>query len=162
DNQPWVALRSLGATDISFDESGVRLVLTFPAPRLSEQVYDLAPRRPERALEPRERAAFLNYRLSASEDHSGEPLKVALANELAVRAGDVLLRNESALLRSGGATTVIRYEAQLVYDRREEQQRLILGDHTAMSGDLGSVLPVGGIGFFKLYSMTPYLVRQPM
>lgn len=162
DNEQWVALRALGPSDIAFDESSVRLALTFPASRLSEHVYDLAPRRPEKALEPRERAAFLNYRLSASEDHSGEPLKMALANELAVRAGDVLLRSESALLRSGGATTAIRYETQLVYDRREDQQRLILGDHTAASGELGSVLPVGGIGFFKLYSMSPYLVRQPM
>ena len=157
-----VALRSLGPGEIAFDESRVRLVLAFPAPRLRERIYDLAPRRPEKALEPRERAAFLNYRLSVSEDHGGEPLKAALANELAVRAGDVLLRNEAAFVRSDGATSAIRYDTQLVYDRRQDQQRWILGDQTAASGDLGSVLPVGGIGVSKLYQMTPYLVRQPM
>jgi len=137
DNEPWVALRSLGPGEIAFDESRVRLVLAFPAPRLRERIYDLAPRRPEKALEPRERAAFLNYRLSVSEDHGGEPLKAALANELAVRAGDVLLRNEAAFVRSDGATSAIRYDTQLVYDRRQDQQRWILGDQTAASGDLG-------------------------
>ena len=162
DNEPWVALRSLGPSDMAFDEARVRLALTFPAPRLTEHVYDLAPRRTEKAVEPRERAAFLNYRLSAVEDHSGEPLKVALANELAVRSGDVLFRNESALVTGGGATSAVRYETQLVYDRRDSQQRFILGDHTATSGELGSTLPVGGLGLFKLYSMTPYLVRQPL
>jgi len=162
DDAPWVALRSVEPSEIAFDESRVRLVLTFPAPRLMEHVYDLAPRRPEKAVEPRERAAFLNYRLSASEDHGGEPLKMALANELAVRGGDLLFRNEAAFVKSGDATSAIRFETQLVYDRREAQQRFVFGDHTAASGDLGSVLPVGGVGLFKLYSMTPYLVRQPM
>src|SRR5436190_2606577 len=63
DDEAWVALRSLGPGEIAFDESRVRLVLTFPAPRLIEHVYDLAPRRPAKAVEPRERAAFINYRL---------------------------------------------------------------------------------------------------
>src|SRR6185436_1391925 len=73
-----------------------------------------------------------------------------------------MLRNESALIRSGGSTRVARYATQLVYDRREEQQRLTVGDHTATSGELGSTLAVGGIGFSKLYQMTPYFIRQPL
>jgi outer membrane usher protein len=56
----------------------------------------------------------------------------------------------------------VRYATQLVYDRRDDQQRLILGDHTAATGELGSTLAVGGLSFSKLYQMTPYFIRQPL
>jgi len=158
----FVSLRSLEPTEVSFEEARLILDIAFPAPRLQNQTYDLAPRRPRGVLEPREPAAFVNYRLSASDDRSPEPAKVGLANEAVLRIGDTLLRNESALIRSGGSTRVARYATQLIYDRREEQQRLTLGDHTATSGELGSTLAVGGIGFSKLYQMTPYFIRQPL
>jgi hypothetical protein len=72
--------------------------VTFPTPRLERHVYDMAPRRAEKAFEPSERAAFVNYRLSASDERGGEPMRLGLANELAVRSGNFLLRNEAALV----------------------------------------------------------------
>jgi outer membrane usher protein len=50
----------------------------------------------------------------------------------------------------------------MVYDLPQEQQRFVLGDFTAFSGELGSVLPMGGLSLSKLYSMSPELVRQPL
>lgn len=41
-------------------------------------------------------------------------------------------------------------------------QRLIVGDYTASSGDLGSVLNLGGVSFSKSFQIDPYFVRQPM
>jgi len=162
EGESFVSLRSLEPTGVSFDEARLVLDIAFPAPRLQNQIYDLAPRRPRGVLEPHEPAAFVNYRLSASDDRSPEPSRLGLANEAVVRIGDAMLRNESALIRTGGSTRVARYATQLVYDRREEQQRLTVGDHTATSGELGSTLAVGGIGFSKLYQMTPYFIRQPL
>ena len=162
EGETFVSLRSLEPTEVSFDEARLILDIAFPAPRLQNQTYDLAPRRPRGVLEPREPAAFVNYRLSSSDDRSPQPARLGLANEAVVRVGEAMLRNESALIREGGSTHVARYATQLIYDRREEQQRLTVGDHTATSGELGSTLAVGGIGFSKLYQMTPYFIRQPL
>ena len=161
DGETVVSLRSLGAVGFAFDEIRLALEVTFPTPRLQGHTYDLAPRR-EKALEPREQAAFINYRLSAADETGVVPLRIGLANELAVRSGDFLLRNEAALINSDGATRGVRYATQLVHDRREDQQRLIIGDHAAASGELGSNLALGGVGFSKLYQMTPYFIRQPL
>jgi len=157
-----VSLRSLGAVSFAFDEARLALEVTFPTPRLERHTYDLAPQRAEKAFEPRERAAFVNYRLSAADERGGQPMLLGLANELAVRSGDFLLRNEGTFQYSEGTARGIRYATQLVYDRREDQQRAILGDQTAASGELGSTLAIGGVGFAKLYAMTPYYIRQPL
>jgi outer membrane usher protein len=156
-----VAVRSLGPSEVAFDERHLALRVMLPAASLRSRVYDLTPPRPDRVVEPSESAAFVNYRLAAIEERSGTPIKLALANEFNVRQGGVLFRNEAALLHDG-SNHAIRYATQLVYDRREEQQRVILGDQTATSGELGSTLPLGGVGFYKLYQMTPYLMRQPL
>jgi len=162
DGAEVVSLRSLGAVSFVFDEVRLSLEMTFPTPRLQGRTFDLVPRRVEKAFQPREQAAFVNYRLSASDQTGAEPARAGLANEVAVRAGDALLRNESALVTGGGTTRGVRYATQLVYDRRDDQQRLILGDHTAATGELGSTLAVGGLSFSKLYQMTPYFIRQPL
>ena len=162
DGETRVSLRSLGAVSFAFDEARLALDITFPTPRLQGRSYDLVPRRLEKVFQPREQAAFVNYRLSASDQSGPQPMRVGLANEVAVRGGDFLLRNESALINETGTTRGVRYATQLVYDRRDDQQRLIVGDHTAASGELGSTLAVGGIGFAKLYQMTPYFIRQPL
>lgn len=159
---PHVSLRSLRPGELRFDERLLLLEVNLPTTALGKREYDLAPRRGARPLQPRETAGFANYRLSAAEDRQGAPLKLGLANELAFRTGDLLVRNEGTLVREGGSTRGRRFATQFVYDRREEQQRLIVGDHTATSGELGSTLAVGGLSFAKLYQMTPGYVRQPL
>src|SRR4051812_9891969 len=124
--ETFVSLRSLGALGFVFDEPRLALEVSFPTARLERHVYDLAPRPDEKTFEPRERAAFVNYRLSASDMRGGQPMRLGLANELAVRSGNFLLRNEAALVREDGTTRNVRYATQLVYDRREDQQRLII------------------------------------
>ena len=161
EGEPFVSLRALDPQKLGFDESHLVLEIEFHAPALQSSAYDLMPRRPDAPRSPSE-PGFLNYRLSASDGSGAEPRRVALANELAVRAGGALLRNESALLHSEGGTRGLRYATQIVVDRPAEQQRLVLGDQTAASGELGSTLAVGGIGFAKLYQLTPHFVRQPL
>jgi outer membrane usher protein len=153
--------RPLRASEVHFDERSLALRITLPADSLPGSTYDLTPRRTEKVIETSPPSGFVNYRLSVIEERSGEPLKYALANELVARRGEFLFRNESAVLRDG-SIHVLRYGTQLIYDRRADQQRFILGDQAAGSGELGSTLPIGGIGLYKLYAMTPYLMRQPL
>jgi len=158
----WVPVRSLAPERVALDEARLVLDIDFPPPALRKSTYDLTLRRPNPAQEPREPGAFVNYRLSASDGSGAEPFKVGLATELAARVNGVLVRNESALVNSEGSTRGLRYATQLVYDIPAEQQRWILGDHTAVSGELGSTLPVGGVSLAKLYQLTPHYVRQPL
>ncbi len=76
-----------------------------------------------------------------------------------MRYGNLLFLNQS-LLRDDSSTA--RYLTQLVYDRPEVQQRYTVGDFTALSGELGSVLPMGGLNLSKVYSLTPDLIHQPL
>jgi outer membrane usher protein len=161
DGEDFVSLRSFGPQRLALDESRLALEVEFPAPALQKSTYDLAPPRPETNQAGRE-PGFLNYRLSASDGSSSEPRRFDLASELALRVGGALLRHESALLHAEGETRSLRFATQVVVDRPDAQQRLVVGDHTAASGELGSALPVGGISLSKLYSMTPQFIRQPL
>jgi hypothetical protein len=81
DGAEVVSLRSLGAVSFVFDEVRLSLEMTFPTPRLQGRTFDLVPRRVEKAFQPREQAAFVNYRLSASDQTGAEPARAGLANE---------------------------------------------------------------------------------
>ena len=161
DGEAFVSLRAFAPRRLFLDESRLALEIEFPAPALRKSTYDLMPRRPDLPQGPRE-PGFLNYRLSASDGSGAERRRFGLAHELAVRAGDVLLRHEAALLHGAGGTRGLRYATQIVHDRPAEQQRLVLGDHVAASGELGSTLAVGGISFAKHYPLAPHFIRQPL
>ena len=47
-------------------------------------------------------------------------------------------------------------------DWRDTLQRLVLGDLSASSGDLGSGVNLGGVGFSKVYQIDPYFLRYPL
>lgn len=162
EGESFVPLRALGPQRVALDEARLALEIEFAPPALKKSTYDLTLRRPNPPQEPREPGAFLNYRLAMSDGSGTEPLKLGLANELAVRVNGVLVRNETVVVSSEGSTRGLRYATQVVHDRPAEQQRWIAGDHTAVSGELGSTLPVGGISLSKLYHLTPHFIRQPL
>jgi outer membrane usher protein len=162
EGEALVPLAPLGAESVAFDEARLALDVRFPAPALRKSTYDLALGRPNPAREPERPGAFVNYRLAASDGNGAEPLKLGLANELALRVNGILVRNEAAIVRSEGSTRGLRYATQIIYDVPAEQQRWMLGDHAAASGELGSTLPVGGLSLAKLYQLTPHFVRQPL
>ena len=157
-----VSLKSLVPQRLAFDDKRLALEVDFPAEALRGRSFDLTPPRPGIAQGRPDSGAFLNYRLSASDGAAGEPQRYGLAHELAARFNGVLLRNEAAFVSEGAATRGLRYNTQLVYDRPQDQQRYIVGDQTAASGELGSTAAIGGIGLAKHYPLTPNVVRQPL
>jgi outer membrane usher protein len=52
--------------------------------------------------------------------------------------------------------------SNVTYDRRNEQQRIVVGDFIASSGDLGSSINLGGLSFSKIYAMNPYFIKNPL
>lgn len=162
EGQAHFSLRGLKPGELRFDEGKLTLFVSLPPERLPRKALDLQPQQPQQALEPRDNSAFFNYRTLYTGDTAGGAKNLALATELGVRTGDFLLRAESSHSRSGGASQHIRYSTSLTHDNRRTLQRWIVGDFSAASGDLGSVLNLGGISFSKSYQINPYLIRQPM
>lgn len=162
DGEDFVALRAFAPQRLALDESRLALEIDLPPPALQKSTYDLSLNRPYPPGAPQGPGAFLNYRLSASDGTGAEPRKLGFANELALRVGGVLGRNEAAVIDTEGSTRHIRYATQLVYDRPSDQLRVVAGDHTAASGELGSTLSLGGLSLSKFYGMTPRFIRQPL
>ncbi len=162
EGQARFSLRALQASELRFDEAKLALFVTLPPERLPKKTLDLQPGRAQRVLEPRDNSAFFNYRTLYSGDNAGGPNNLTLSTELGARAGDFLLRSESAHARGAGLRQDIRYGTSLTHDDRRTLQRWTLGDFSAASGDLGAFLSLGGISFSKSYQIDPYLIRQPM
>lgn len=162
EGEAYISLRALQASEIRFDEARLALSVTLPPERLPKKALDLQPGRPQRVVEPRDDSAFFNYRALYSGDNAGGPRNLTLATELGVRVGDFLLRSESGHARGAGLSQNIRYGTSLTQDDRRTLQRWIFGDFMTASGDLGSILNLGGISFSKSYQIDPYFIRQPM
>lgn len=162
EGQAHFSLRGLKPGELRFDEAKLALFVTLPPERLPRKALDLQPQQPKQSLEPRDNSAFFNYRTLYTGDTAGGAKNLALSTELGVRAGDFLLRAESSHTRGGGASQNIRYSTSLTHDDRRTLRRWIVGDFSAASGDLGSVVNLGGISFSQSYQINPYLIRQPM
>jgi len=118
-------------------------------------VIDLKSRRPEGVLYPRDASVFLNYGVSYGDSTAGGPATLNVANQLGVRAGDVLFITDSSYTRTAMDESLVRLMSSLVYDRRERMERIILGDIAAFSGPLGSSITIGGLSYAKVYSINP-------
>lgn len=158
EGEPYVSLRSLGPTRLWLDTARMELQVELPGERFETSTLNLSAAQPRSDLQSEHRSGFLNYRLAESAYGSADS-RLSLATEWGLRYGDVLLLSESLTRQNGDS---VRYLTQLVYDRVESQQRLIAGDFIATSGELGSVLPMGGLNFSKVYGLTPGLVTQPL
>ncbi len=154
----FVSLRNLGATSLTLDATNTSLDVELPPELFEKTAIDLSPSDTRNTLAPEPYSGFLNYRLADYTNGNLTPTRT-LATETGLRIGSVLLLDQRQFREGGGDA---RYLTQLVYDRPELQQRFVAGDFTAVSGELGSVLPMGGLNFSKVYSLTPDLIRQPL
>jgi outer membrane usher protein FimD/PapC len=154
----FVSLRELGARNVTLDATQTALDIELPAELFETTSIDLANQASPHSLPAERSSGFLNCRLADTTFGALESSQ-SLATEVGLRYGSVLLLDQRQFRAAGDQS---RYLTQLVYDRPEEQQRLIAGDFTGISGELGSVLPMGGIHFSKVYGLTPELIRQPL
>jgi outer membrane usher protein FimD/PapC len=158
ENDSYVSLRDLGAIRLDLDTARLALDVELPPEVFDTTAIDLSRREANNSLGSEQRSGFLNYRLADSSYGIASSTRT-LATELGLRAGSVLLLNQS-LFRENAPSS--RYLTQLVYDRPEVQQRYVAGDFVGSSGELGSSLSMGGLNLSKVYSMAPDLVRQPL
>jgi outer membrane usher protein FimD/PapC len=161
EGEAHLSLRSAAGIEPRLDEKTLTLEIAAASRLLGSKAIDLQPARRPGVLRPRNSSAFLNYRLGSTGGAGSSSLNFAA--EAGVRVGDWLLASDyNHLSASGGERRSVRLMSHLTLDRREQLQRLVLGDFFTSSGTLGSPLQLGGISFSKRYTLDPYFVRYPM
>jgi outer membrane usher protein FimD/PapC len=161
DNEPHVALKSFSGVTFSFNEKTLTLEITAAPTLLPKQVLDFAPKDPLKVYYPRDSSAFLNYRLDYFSGNSFGFQGYNVTNELGIRSGDFLFLSDSLYTKNDTSNRFLRLSTSLIYDRRQEMQRFVLGDLQASSGDLGASLILGGLSFSKVYRINPYFINRP-
>ena len=161
DGESFFSLQALQA-EIRFDEGKLALDVVLPSDSLPRNVLDLLPGRPQRVVEPRDNSAFFNYRVAQAGGNAGGGTTLTAGTELGIRVGDFLLRSESTHIRGRTLRQHLRLGTSVTHDNRQTLQRLIVGDFTAFSGDLGTGLTLGGISFSRSFQIDPLFIRQPM
>lgn len=148
----------------SFDEKNLTISFigkTTEAQKTTADVFSLSSK-PQNVYYPRETSAFLNYGLTYS---YADPLgfqSFSLTNKVGARAGDVFFVSDSLYTKTETNERFVRLQSSATYERRNDLQWYVLGDQFANSGDLGSSINMGGIGFSKVYKLDPYFITQPV
>lgn len=163
----WYSARSLGAQRVEFDEATLALSIEFDARSLRPTVLEVFRRAPPRAEErpgdvaKQGASLVLSYHLSlAKAFDASQPARVLLENDLNVRIGPVLLRQETRLDTSA-RRRFVRGISQLIVDDVPRARRWIAGDVLSSAGAFGTIITGGGLLLSKLYDLAPDLQKFP-
>ncbi len=152
-----------------FDEKNLTVSIvgkTTEAGKTSVDLFSLRSR-PQNVYYPRETSVFLNYGLSYASTHADETgtpdsRSFTASNKVGIRSGDVFFVSDSLYTKTGTSEQFVRLQSSATYERRDDLQWFVLGDQFANSGDLGSTINMGGLGFSKVYRLDPYFITQPV
>jgi outer membrane usher protein len=162
EGEPHVSLRSMEGLSFLFHEKTLSLEITAPPMLLPKRTLDFGAKRQPKVLYPKDTGAFLNYRLDYSAGDSFDFRSFGITNEFGFRRGEYLFFTDSTYNRTDDEDTFVRLMSSVIYDRRQELQRIAVGDVLAFSGDLGSSLNLGGLSFSKIFRIDPYFIRYPV
>jgi outer membrane usher protein FimD/PapC len=162
--EKYAPLSALLEISYSFDEKNLVVSIlgkTSESGKTSIELYS-PQSRPQNLYHPRETSAFMNYGLIYSYADPVGFTSFSASNKIGARAGDLFLISDSLYTKTETSERFVRLSTSATYERRNDLQWLVFGDQFANSGDLGSSVNMGGIGFSKLYRLDPYFITQPM
>ena len=151
-------LSSLRQVRVAIDETASRIDLVADPAVFGQQRLDLTPA--PRLMPTYDNSAFFNYQFNwAGADHQRSSYGVN--TELGVRYGRWLFDNQTTYLNDETGSAFTRLGTSASYDWYEKLARFIVGDQAASTGDLGQSMQLGGVGFYRAYSMDPSLITTP-
>jgi outer membrane usher protein FimD/PapC len=162
DGEPHRSLRSLEKMSFVFREKTLSLEMTAHPSVLPMRVVDFRPPRQPKVLYPNDPSAFFNYGVTWTGGNPGDAESLDVTGQVGARRGDFLFLSDAAFEKTRADQRLVRLSTNVTRDRREEMQRLVFGDLTASSGDLGTGVNLGGFGFSKVYRIDPYFLRYPL
>ncbi len=163
-DEKYVPLSALNDARSTFDEKKLTLsILGKTTERKTTEIalYPLQ-EKPRNVYYPRETSAFLNYGFAYTYTDPNGFQSFTATNKAGVRSGDVFFVSDSLYTKTETGENFVRLLSSATYERRGDLQWLVLGDEFANSGDLGSTINIGGIGFSKVYRLDPYFITQPI
>jgi outer membrane usher protein len=163
-DEKYAPLSAVADISYTFDDKNLIVSIlgkTTVSKKTDIELYSLQAR-PQNVYYPRETSAFFNYGLTYS---YADPLgyqSFSLSNKIGARTGDLFFISDSLYTKTDSSEQFIRLSTNATYERRSDLQWLVFGDQFANSGDLGSSVNMGGVGFSKLYRLDPYFITQPL
>ncbi|TFH32757.1 MAG: hypothetical protein E4G97_02000, partial [Deltaproteobacteria bacterium] len=162
DGEPYRSLRALEKMSFAFLEKTLSLELTAHPSMLPMKVIDFRQPRQPKVLYPKDPSGFFNYGVTWTGGDPGDAESLDVTGQFGARRGDFLFLSDVAYEKTRADRRLVRLSTNVTRDRREEMQRLVFGDLTASSGDLGTGVNLGGFGFSKVYRIDPYFLRYPL
>ena len=161
--QQYVPLGAFEEVSVAFDEKKLTLTIIGKTAASGRTVIDTQRAETGRrnAYAPSEQSAFFNYALSASSSGAGDSPDFTGTGRLGLRWGDALFLTDARYKSGDGEREGVRLMSSLTFERRDDLQRLVVGDQFARSGSLGGTMNIGGISFSKVYALDPYLSTRP-
>lgn len=160
--EPHRSLRSLEKLSFVFREKTLSIELTAHPSLLPTRVVDFRPPRQPRVFYPKDPSGFFNYGVAWTGGDPGDAERLDVTGQMGARRGDYLFLTDAAYEKTRLDRSLVRLSTNVTRDRRETMQRLVFGDLTASSGDLGTGVNLGGVGFSKVYRIDPYFLRYPL
>ena len=160
----YVSLRGMRKVSFSFDEYNLTLTIQAAPELLAKEIRDLAYARQQHVYYPHENSFFLNYSLNYTRGGASslEFQSFDASHELGIRFGKGLFLSDGLYTETPENKNLVRLNTRFILDDRAHLQRLVAGDFTADSGNLGSLAPMGGLSFSKAYQIDPYFIRYPL
>ena len=162
DGEPHRSLRSLEQLSFAFREKTLSLEMTVHPSVLPVRVIDFLPPRQPKVLYPKDPSGFFNYGVTWTGGDTGDAESLGIAGQMGARRGDYLFLSDAVFEKTRADRRMVRLSTNVTRDWREEMRRMVLGDLTASSGDLGTGVNLGGVGFSKIYRIDPYFLRYPL
>lgn len=162
EGEPHRSLRSLEKMSFVFREKTLSLELTAHPSVLPVRVIDFQSPRQPKVLYPKDSSGFINYGVTWTGGKPGDAESLDVTGQVGARYGDFLFLSDAVFEKTRADQRMVRLSTNVTRDWREEMRRLVLGDITASSGDLGTGVNLGGAGFSKIYRIDPYFLRYPL
>lgn len=164
DSDVYYSLKAMQATEIQFDEKRLALNATFPTSMLPKKTISFLPEHPKTQLRPDDNSAYLNYSALYSGDNSGSRGILSGSLETGIHISELFFRSVSAhsVNLDNYTPKNVRYSTNITHDNRDNLQRLIIGDFSTSSGNLGTLINLAGVSFSKEFSIDPYFIRYPL
>jgi outer membrane usher protein FimD/PapC len=161
DGENYYSLRALHGLTYSFNENKLALDLRVAPELLPTTTIDLYAPRHQNVYNPHDFGAFLNYGIDYTHSAPEATTTISATQQVGVQRDNFLLISDSVYNHSQAGNKYLRLMSSVNIDNKTDLTRIVGGDSFSSSGDLGSILNLGGVSFSKVYRMNPYLITYP-
>jgi len=160
--EKYLSLKSLAPrVHFEIDERGSALRITANPGMLRKNVVDLAHKRDGDVLSTRDNAAFLNYSLGYRAGSHSDLETLNFPWEAGISIGGWLGFSSFIYTNTGEDEKHVRLFSNVTWDDRTTLRRIVAGDFSAYSGNLGGGGIFGGLSLSKNFSIRPDFKRYP-